>query len=56
MKSRLLNFVSLFLCSIVLVTACNGTPNVTSHEPPPLQIVYSLWLEYFPIAIAKEKE
>ncbi|MBD2063497.1 ABC transporter substrate-binding protein [Funiculus sociatus GB2-A5] len=57
MKSRLLRFASLFLLSLVLVTACNGTTIVTSRpEQPPLEVGYNLWPGLFPIAIAQEKE
>lgn len=56
MKSRFLRFVSLFLLSIALITACNGTTSVTSKsEPPPLKVAYSLWPGFFPIIIAQEK-
>ncbi|MBD1931092.1 MULTISPECIES: ABC transporter substrate-binding protein [Cyanophyceae] len=56
MKSRFLRFVSFFLLSILLITACNRTTTVTSRpESPPLKVVYTLWPGYFPIAIAQEK-
>ena len=56
MKSRFLRFVSLFLFSIALITACNGTNSVTlKSEPPILTVAYSLWPGYFPLIIAQEK-
>ena len=56
MKSRFLRFVSFFLLSILLITACNGATTVTSRpEQPPLRVIYNLWSGNFPIAIAHEK-
>lgn len=56
MKTQFLRFLSLFLLSILLVTACNGTtPVVTKPELPPLEISYNLWPGYFPIEIAQKK-
>lgn len=56
MKSQFFRLLSLFLLSLVLVTACNGMTTVTSHpDQPPLKVAYSLWPGYYPIVIAKEK-
>lgn len=56
MKSRFFRFLSVFLLSIVLITACNSTPNVTSQsELPTLRVIYNLWSGNFPIEIAHEK-
>lgn len=56
MKSRLLRFLSLFLLSILLFTACNGTTTVTSSPKlPPLKVGYTVWPGFFPMAIAGEK-
>ena len=56
MKFRLIRFVFLFLLSLLLVTACNGTKTVTSHrEYPPLRIAYIQWPGFYPMIIAQEK-
>lgn len=62
MKSRFFRLLSLFLLSLLLVTACNGTTTITSPPSPPsppklvpLKVSYSLWPGWFPLAIAEEK-
>ncbi|MBW4683031.1 MAG: ABC transporter substrate-binding protein [Microcoleus vaginatus WJT46-NPBG5] len=57
MKSHFFRFVSLFLLTLVLITACDRTPSVTpqSEAPPALTLAYSLWPGYFPLVIAQEK-
>ncbi|MBW4683029.1 MAG: ABC transporter substrate-binding protein [Microcoleus vaginatus WJT46-NPBG5] len=56
MKYRFFRFACLFLLSLLLVTACNGTKTVTSpQESPPLRIAYILWPGNFPMIIAQEK-
>ncbi|MBD2042847.1 ABC transporter substrate-binding protein [Microcoleus sp. FACHB-672] len=56
MKYRFFRFVCLFLLSLLLVTACNGTKTVTSHRnSPPLRVAYIQWSGFFPMIIAQEK-
>jgi NitT/TauT family transport system substrate-binding protein len=47
--------MSLFLLSIVLVTACKNTPVISQKESPPLIVNIYLWPGYFPMVIASEK-
>ncbi|MBD1936798.1 ABC transporter substrate-binding protein [Microcoleus sp. FACHB-68] len=56
MKYRFFRFVCLFLVSLLLVTACNGTKTLTSHrESAPLRVTYIQWPGFFPMIIAQEK-
>ncbi|MBD1923899.1 ABC transporter substrate-binding protein [Microcoleus sp. FACHB-831] len=54
MKSIVSRFLSIFLLTILLVTACNNPKN-TPLQSEPLRVGYNLWPGTFPVAIAQEK-